>query len=127
MDPRLIELLGVYTEEVEDEEKDERITEGEGNGFSGGAGNCFCRGGGGSWERPCGCEFAGIAADIASAEETKAAWLEEMRLAASLYLYFSISSLIAFSSACKDWTCCCKADIAPMHPYTGSLSLRLAS
>jgi len=46
MDPRLIELLGgVYTEEVEDEEKDERITEGEGNGFSGGVCNGF--GGGG--------------------------------------------------------------------------------
>jgi len=46
MDPRLIELLGVYTEEVEDEEKDERIIEGEGNGFSGGVGNCFGGGGG---------------------------------------------------------------------------------
>jgi len=128
MDPRLIELLGgVYTEEVEDEEKDERITEGEGNGFSGGVCNGFGGGGVRGWERPSGCEFVGIAAEIASAEETKAAWLEEMRLAASLYLYFSISALIAFSSACKDWTCCCKVDIAPMHPYTGSLSLKLAS
>lgn len=135
MDPRLIVLLGgVYTEEAEDEDKDERRIEGEGNGFGGGGeGNGFGGGGGGwgwiwGWERPCD-ESAGIAAiDIASAEETKATWWwEEMIHAASLYLYFSISALIAFSSACKVWTCCCKADIAPMHPYTGSLSLKLAS
>lgn len=35
---------------------------------------------------------------------------------ASLSLYLSISALTALSSACKDWTCCCKAEIAPMHP-----------
>ena len=34
MDPRLIVLLGgVYTEEAEDEDKDERRIEGEGNGL----------------------------------------------------------------------------------------------
>lgn len=131
MDPRLIVLLGgVYTEEAEDEDKDERIIEGEGNGFGRGEGNGFGGGGWGwawGWERPCD-ESAGIAAiDIASAEETKATCWEEIILAASLYLYFSISALIAFSSACKVWTCCCKADIAPMHPYTGSLILKLAS
>lgn len=42
-------------------------------------------------------------------------------------LYFIISALITFSSACKAWTCCCRAEMAPMHPYTGSLSLTFAS
>jgi hypothetical protein len=62
-------------------------------------------------------------------EETKSAGvLEEMMLlVASLYFCFNISVLTAFSSACKDWICCCKAEIAPMHPYTGSLSLKFAS
>lgn len=46
---------------------------------------------------------------------------------ASLYLYLKISVLIALSSACKDWTCWFKVEIAPMHPYTGSLSLTFAS
>lgn len=60
-------------------------------------------------------------------------WWEEggiilfMLLLASLSLYLSIAALTALSSACKDWTCCCKAEIAPMHPYTGSLSLTFAS
>lgn len=57
-------------------------------------------------------------------------WWEEggmMLVVASLSLYLSISALTALSSACKDWTCCCKAEIAPMHPYTGSLSLTFAS
>jgi hypothetical protein len=31
-------------------------------------------------------------------------------------LYLSISLLNTLSSACKDWTCCCNAEIAPMHP-----------
>lgn len=118
-------LGGVYTEEVEDEDKDESTTEGEGSGFGGGGG--AGDGGGWGWERPCCDEFAGLLLIGAwSPEGTKAAW-EEIRLAASLYLYFSISALTAFSSACNDWTCCCKAEIAPMHPYTGSLNLKLAS
>lgn len=114
-------LGGVYTEEVEDEDKDERTIEGESNGFGGGIGAGDW--GGRGWERPCDESTWWIGA---SPEETKIAW-EEIRLAASLYLYFSISALTAFNSACKDWTCCCKADIAPMHPYTGSLNLKLAS
>lgn len=48
-------------------------------------------------------------------EESKATWEEEIMFA-SLYLYFSISALTALSSACRDWTCCCRAEIAPMHP-----------
>lgn len=35
---------------------------------------------------------------------------------ASLYLYLSISALTALSSACKTWTCCCNAEIAPIQP-----------
>lgn len=113
-------LLGgvVYIEEVVDEDKDESITEGEGNGFGGGAGDGEGGGRGGCWERPCD-EFAIAAGIDASPDETtKAAAWEEKRVAvaASLYLYFSISALTACSSACKDWTCCCRADIAPMHP-----------
>jgi hypothetical protein len=42
-------------------------------------------------------------------------------------LYLCISSLIALSSPNNDWICCCKDEIAPMHPYTGSLSLTFAS
>ena len=46
---------------------------------------------------------------------------------ASRWLYLRISDRTAVSSACKAWTWCCRADIAPMHPYTGSLSLTFAS
>lgn len=42
-------------------------------------------------------------------------------------LYFIISALITFSSACNAWTCCCREEIAPMHPYTGSLNRTFAS
>ena len=74
----------------------------------------------------------GAAIETAPEEVSKAKWWwwwwwEEGMIFASLYLYLSISVLTALSSACKDWTCCCKAEIAPMHPYTGSLSLTLAS
>jgi len=63
-----------------------------------------------------GVEGAGDGAAIETApEESKATW-EEWIMFASLYLYFSISFLTALSSASNDWTCCCKAEIAPMHP-----------
>lgn len=84
-------------------------------------------GGGGSGGGGGGTVFCGGAAII----ETKSAGLEEIEiillLEASLYFCFNISALTALSSVCKDWICCCKAEIAPMHPYTGSLSLKFAS
>ena len=46
---------------------------------------------------------------------------------ASRCLYLRISDRTAVSSACKAWIWCCRAEIAPMHPYTGSLSLTFAS
>ena len=46
---------------------------------------------------------------------------------ASRCLYLRIADRTAVSSDCKAWTCCCRAEIAPMHPYTGSLSLTFAS
>lgn len=54
-----------------------------------------------------------------SPEEARraAAWDAGRTVApADLYLYFNISALTAASSASKAWTCCCKAEIAPMHP-----------
>ena len=49
-----------------------------------------------------GCVGAdGGAAIETGPEESKATWEEGIRLA-SLHLYFSISALTAFSSACKD-------------------------
>jgi len=41
---------------------------------------------------------------------------EEGSMLASMSLYLCISSLIALSSPNNDWTCCCKDEIAPMHP-----------
>lgn len=107
-------------EEHEEEEEDEVVEEEtimEGGGGGGGGGGGVAGGG-----------TDGSSVIDMAPEETKAAWVEAMMLvAASLYLYFSISPLIALSSACNDCTCCCKAEIAPMHPYTGSLSLKFAS
>lgn len=88
---------------------------GRGRGREGGG-----RGGGG------GGGGGGAAIETAPDEGSIATWEEGIMLA-SLSLYLSISPLTALSSACKDCTCCCKAEIAPMHPYTGSLSLTLAS
>ena len=89
-----------------------------GGGGGGGGGGV---GGGGRRVR-CG------AAMETAPKGTKSAGLEEMMLlVASLYLYFNISVLTELSSACKECICCCKAEIAPMHPYTGSLSLKFAS
>ena len=132
----------VYREEFEDVEDGETTTEGggSGGGWGGGAG---------------GVEGGGIIAACAAGSEatdtkpwwwwwwseTKAAWAplevvlvlvlilveETIWLVASLYLCLKISVLIALSSACRVWICCCKADISPMHPYTGSLILRFAS
>lgn len=92
-------------------EEEEEVWGIEGGGSGGGGG-----GGGG-----------GAAIETAPAEGSIATWWEEGIMWASLSLYLSISALTTLSSACKDWTCCCKAEIAPMHPYTGSLSLTLAS
>ena len=91
----------VYKEDAEGGE--EETTDGVGGGRG--------RGGGG---RDDGSATADIESD---SEETRAAWLEEMMVeAASLYLYFSISAFTALSSVCREWTWCCKAEIAPMHP-----------
>lgn len=53
-------------------------------------------------------------------EDSKVTWEAEelgiIVLAASLYLYFMISALTVLISDCKFWTCCCKAEIAPIHP-----------
>lgn len=54
------------------------------------------------------------AIDITSEEGTKT-W-EECIMLTSLSLCLSISDLTALSSAIKDWTCCCKEEIAPMLP-----------
>lgn len=70
------------------------------------------RGGGGGDGAVVG---GGGAATETAREESKAAWDDGIILV-SLYLYFNISALTALSSACNDWTCCCKAEIAPMHP-----------
>lgn len=67
------------------------------------------RGGGG------GGGGGGTITEISPEEGSIAMWEEGIMLA-SLSLYLSISDLTALSSACKDWTCCCKAEIAPMHP-----------
>lgn len=106
---------GVYSGEEDDDE--EVTTEGgDGNTDRGGGG-----GGGGGMVR------GGAAIEVAP-EGTNSAAVEEMMLpVASLYFWFNISFLTALSSACKDRICCCKAEIVPMHPYTGSLSLKLAS
>lgn len=72
-------------------------------------------GGGGGGGGGCGAGTGDGAATETAPEESKATWDDGIILA-SLYLYFNISVLTAFSSACKDWTCCCKAEIAPMHP-----------
>jgi len=70
----------------------------------------------------------GAAIETAPDEGSIGTWWEEGGIMwASLSLYLSISALTTLSSACKDWTCCCKPEIAPMHPYTGSLSRTLAS
>lgn len=68
-------------------------------------------GGGGGWV----VDGSGAAIETAP-DESMATWEEGGTRLASLHLYFIISALTAFSSACKDWTCCCKAEIAPMHP-----------
>lgn len=78
------------------------------------------RGGGG------GGGGGGVAIETDPEDWSIGTWEEDIMLA-SLSLYLSISPLTTLTSACKDWTCCCKAEIAPMHPYTGSLSLTLAS
>lgn len=122
---------GVYREEVEDVvEDDETTTEGGGGGGGGG------RAAGGEGKIACGGNVAMDTTPWWIWGETKlatAAWwvevVEETKwlLVASLYLYLNISVLTALSSACRVWICCCKADISPMHPYTGSLSLKFAS
>lgn len=103
---------GVYREDVEDDVEDEENTTGGG--------------GGGDREIACGgaaMETTWPGEITKEEEETLMLWVA----AASLYLYLSISALIAFTSTCKDWSWCCKADITPMQPYTGSLSLKFAS
>lgn len=86
-------------------EEEELGGRGRGIGGGGGGGGGACAGG---------CAGGGAATETAP-EESKAIWEGGMILA-SLYLYFSISALTALSSACRDWTCCCKAEIAPMQP-----------
>lgn len=108
-------MEGVYREDVDDVEDEEITTEWGGRGGGGGG-----RGGGGDGEIACG----GAAMETTPGETNED---ETIWVAASLYLYLSISVLIALSSACKDWSWCCKADITPMQPYTGSLSLKFAS
>lgn len=65
-----------------------------------------------------------VAMDTAPEESNDVIWEDGMRV---VVLYFIISALITFSSICKAWTCCCRAEMAPMHPYTGSLNLTFAS
>lgn len=98
---------GVYREETEDDEDEEMTIDGGG--------------GGGGWGG--GCDVERDSADEPPAIETtpdeNKGLLDEiivLAVAASLYLYFIISVLIAFSSACKDCTCCCKLEIAPKQP-----------
>uniref|UniRef100_A0A0E0HA30 Phosphatidylinositol N-acetylglucosaminyltransferase subunit H conserved domain-containing protein n=1 Tax=Oryza nivara TaxID=4536 RepID=A0A0E0HA30_ORYNI len=57
------------------------------------------------------------------------AWEEGSTAAAEgrRYLCLTMSARTAASSASRAWTCCCKVRMAPMQPYTGSRSRRLAS
>ena len=129
----------VYREEVEEVvEDDETRTEGGGRGGGGGGGGGGGAGGG-EWEMAWGGNEAMDTKPWWIWGEIKlvtAAWWwvvavvvveETMWLVASLYLCLNISLLTALSSAWRVWICCCKADISPMHPYTGSLNLKFAS
>ena len=110
-----IVLAGIGLYKLEDPSEDETTTDGGGG-----------RSGGGGGEAEHGCSMATeTARGVAVA---RAAWVEAMMLlAVSLYFNLKISALTALSSACKDCTSCCNAEIAPMQPYTGSRSLTLAS
>lgn len=77
-------------------------------------------GGGGGRESGGGAAAMETAPDVESKDGS-------ILLDDSLYLYFNISDLTALNSDCRNCTCCCNAEIAPMHPYTGSLSLTFAS
>lgn len=102
---------GVYREETEADEDEEMTIDGGGGGSGGGGG----WGGGFDVER----DGADEAPAIDTTPDENKGLLDEiivLAVAASLYLYFIISVLIAFSSACKDCTCCCKLEIAPKQP-----------
>lgn len=112
-----------YKEEDEEDDTDEATT---------GIGGC---GGGGMESEGVVEEKPVEGGGGSSGEETNVTGLslelqpcgEFKLIVASLCLYFNISARTALSSAVRDWICCCNAKIAPVHPYTGSLSLKFAS
>lgn len=91
---------------------DEKMEEEEGRGGG--------RERGGGWE----CGGVGGAAGGVAAAEMK---LEMCELLCCVNLKLKIWVLMELRSDCKVWSWCWRAEMTPMQPYTGSLSLRFAS
>ena len=130
---------GLYIELVADELEDEEDTTIDGDGKEAGGvgvgagweddslgGRGGGGGGGGGGSRMDAARAAWSDTDVVVLLKLLL-FCKEVIVAASRYLWRRISVRTVVSSNWRDWMWCWRAEIAPMQPYIGSLSLKLAS